>query len=369
MFRLSRLIALALKELRVVLLDRRSRMTLLASPLVQMFLFGLATTLDVTNISIGVVNRDNGVVGEKLLATLDGSQNIGRLIYYPNIASLHRGIEHKKVIAGLVMPGDLSAKVARGETGSVGMILDGRRINSAQIVAGYAAQMAAEVGLNQRNEVSPTRPGLTVTNWFNPNLENIWFTMPALIAMIATVVSISVSAQSIAREREDGTIDQMLILPLSRLEILAGKLAPGLLIALFNATLFVVLIPLVFHVPLTGSIWLLALATLAFGLSISGMGLAVSVVTQNQQQAFLAVFLFIVPLVLSSGYVTPYDNMPGWLQTAAQANPIYHMLIICQGIFLKSLPVSIAMPHIWAMVAIAVATLVLAGFIFKTRVD
>jgi ABC-2 type transport system permease protein len=193
--------------------------------------------------------------------------------------------------------------------------------------------------------------------------------MPALIALITTVVSFSVSMQSIARERELGTIDELLILPLSRFEILIGKLAPGFVVALFNVLVFIVLIPLIYGVPLKGSIVLLLGATFCFGLSIAGIGLSVSTVTQNQQQAFLAGFLFIVPMIMVSGYVTPYDNMPGWLQIAAKFDPLYHMLIICQGTFLKEIPLYSVFQHTWPMLGIACFTLGVATFLFRFRIE
>lgn len=367
--RFTRLLSMAAKELRVVLLDRRSRMTLFGSPILQLALFGLATTLEVKNVDVGVVNRDAGMASERLLASLDGSPNIRALIAYPSARAMEEAIERREVIAGLIVPPDLSNDVAAGRTGEIGLVLDGRRINSAQIVAGYLGEIGNSVGAELRPHAQAARPQVTATHWFNPNLEYQWFTMPGLIALIATVVSLSVSLQAIARERELGTYDMLMVLPFNRFEILVGKLAPGFVVALVNVALFIVLIPLLYGVPLTGSRMLLGMATFFFALSISGIGLSISTLTQNQQQAFLAGFLVIVPMILISGYATPVDNMPGWLQIVSQADPLYHMLVICQGIFLKDLPFGIVFAHTWPMALVALLTMSIATFLFRARSD
>lgn len=367
--RLTRLAAMALKELQVVLLDRRSRITLIGSPILQLVLFAFATTLEVKNVDVGIVNRDAGIVSERFMASLDGSPNIRSLISYPDAKALERGIERRKVIAGLVLPPDLSNRVASGQTGEIGVLLDGRRINSAQIVAGYLSEIAGETGAQLRPRAAASGPGVAVVNWYNPNLDYRWFTLPSLIALIATVVSLLVSLQAISRERELGTYDELMVLPLTRFEILIGKLAPGFLVALFNVSLFIVLIPALYGVPLTGSRVLLSLATFFFALSISGLGLSISALAQNQQQAFLAGFLVIVPMILSSGYTTPVDNMPQWMQLVAKIDPLHHMLIICQGIFLKDMPAGIVFEHTWPMTAVALVTMSIAAYLFRARAD
>lgn len=369
MLRLTRLLAMAIKELQVVLLDRRARVTLISAPIIQLALFGFATTLEVRNIDVGIVNRDAGLASERFLAALDGSPNIRSLINFHDTDALEEAIERRKVIAGLVLPPDLSNDVAAGRTGQIGLVLDGRRINSAQIVAGYLSEIAGRTGGQLRSQAAVRAPDVIAVNWFNPNLDYLWFTMPGLISLITTVVSLTVSLESIARERELGTYDELMVLPLNRLEILVGKLAPGFLVALFNVSLFILLIPLLYGVPLTGSRFLLAMATFFFALSVSGIGLSISALSQNQQQAFLAGFMVIVPMVLTSGYATPVDNMPGWLQIVSKVDPLHHMLIICQGIFLKDMPPAIVIAHIWPMALVAFVTMSIATYLFRARAD
>ncbi len=364
---LVRIWALVLKEIKVVLLDKRARTTLILSPVLQLALFGLATTLEVKNIDLGVVNRDNGIASERLLAALGGSRNLRTIRPYRNLAELNRGIAHREVIAGLVLPPDLSRDVAAGRTGEIGLLLDGRRINAAQIVNGYLGEIAAQTGAQLRPRSVPAGPQLVTAHWFNPNLDYRWFTMPAMIAVITAVLMISVSAQSVARERELRTYDQLMVLPLRPWEILVGKMVPAFLVGLFNALLYAALIPLLYGVPLHGSVPLLLLAILAFALAVTGIGVSISALAQTQQQAFLGGFMVTVPLILLSGYASPIDNMPGWLQPVANANPLSHMLTICEGIFLKDLPPHLVFAHVWPMLAVALFTLSLAAWLFRLR--
>ena len=365
--RFARFLAVMLKELKVVLLDKRARTTLILSPVLQLALFGLATTLEVKNIDLGVVNRDAGIASERVLAALGGSRNLRTIRPYRDLAELNRAIEHREVIAGIVLPPDLSRDVAAGRTGEIGVLLDGRRINAAQIVGGYLGEIVAVTGAQLRPASVVAAPQLVTANWFNPNLDYRWFTMPAMIAVITAVLMISVSAQSVARERELGTYDQLMVLPLRPAEILVGKVAPAFLVGLVNALVYAALIPLLYGVPLHGSVGLLVIAVLAFALAVTGIGVSISALAQSQQQAFLGGFMVTAPLILLSGYATPIDNMPGWLQPVAQANPLSHMLAICQGVFLKDLPASLVFAHVWPMLAVAAVTLTMASWLFRLR--
>ncbi len=369
MLRLSRIIALGIKELQIVMLDKRARAALLVAPILQLLLFGFATTLDVRNIDLGIVNRDNGMAAQRLLEAMDGSRNIRSIRYFASSADLTRAIETRKVIAGMILPPDLSRKVAQGRSGEIALLLDGRRINSAQIVAGYLAEITNRAGQELRPQTAIAMPELIAANWYNPNLEYTWFTTPGMIALITSVLVLTVSLQSIAREREMGTQDELMILPLHSGEVLIGKVVPAFIAGLFNAVLYVVLIPIIYGVPLLGSIPWLFVAVVCYSLSLTGIGLSVSSLAQNQQQAFLGGFLIMVPLILLSGYASPVDNMPGWLQVIAHIDPLYHMLIICQGTFLKNLPAALVFKHIWPMLAVAVVTLSMATWLFRSRSD
>ena len=370
--RLGRLAALALKELKVVLLDQRARVTLIASPIIQLALFGFATTLEVSSIDIGLVDRDGGRVAEQLVAALDGSPNVRRLVLYPSEAALDEAIAQREIIAGLIVPQRLSADITAGRGGEVQALLDGRRSNASQIVGGYLETVVTRVGATVRPAARAPpagRPGpqVLVRHWYNPNLDYLWFTMPSMIAVITAVLVLSVSAQSVAREREFGTYDELMILPLHPWEILLGKIAPAFLAGLANAVLFVAMIPTFYGVPLTGSAGLLLLSIVIYTLSLVGIGLMISCLAGNQQQAFLGMFFVTVPLILLSGYASPVDNMPGWLQPLVAINPSHHMIVISEGIFLKDLPGGLIFGHLWPMLAAAVTTFAAALLVFRAR--
>ena len=372
--RFTRLAALALKELKVVLLDRRARTTLVLSPIVQLLLFGFATTLEVKAIDIGIVDRDGGRAAQAMVAALDGSPNIRTLRNYPNEDALDEGIARREVIAGLILPQRLSADIAAGRGGEVLALLDGRRTNAAQIVGGYLGQIAQRAGAELRpaTRAPPqalAHPQVVTRNWFNPNLDYLWFTMPAMIAVITAVLVLSVSAQSVAREREFGTFDELMILPLRSYEILLGKVAPAFVVGVINCLVYVVMIPLVYGVPLTGSLGLLLVGVVVYTMALVGLGLMISTLAGNQQQAFLGMFFVTVPLILLSGYAAPVDNMPAWLQPVVAINPAYHMVVIGEGVFLKDLPGDLVLRHLLPMLAAAVITFTMAWTLFRARTE
>lgn len=364
---LIRIWAMALKELVVVLRDRRVLTTLVASPVIQLLLFGLATTLEVKNVSLGLVNRDNGAAAEQFLAAVGASQTVARVIRYPNEQALGEAIEQRAVLGGLILPPDLSARIARGDEGQIGLLLDGRRINAAQVLTAYISEIAATTGLALRPGGSA--PDLLVRNWYNPNLDYSWFTLPGMIAVITTVLVLSVSVQAIAREREFGSFDQLMALPMRYGEILLGKAVPATVVGLFNGSFYVAMVALLSDVPFLGSYPLIVLAIASFSLAVSAIGLAISCASGNQQQAFLGGFLVIVPMILLSGYASPIDGMPPGLQVIAAIDPLSHMLAVCHGVFLKDMPPAMIVGHIWPMVLFAATFLALGYGLLRWRTN
>jgi ABC-2 type transport system permease protein len=364
----GRLWAIIVKELWAVLRDRKARITLIAPPVLQLLLFGFATTLEVKNIDIGVLDHDGGSASVEYVSLLAGSPNVRRIVRLTSEADLARAIDDQRVIAAVVFDQRFSADVAVHRPATIQAIFDGRRSNAAQIVAGYLDRIAGVLSA----QISPMvahRGASIVTHWFNPNLDYLWFTMPSLIAIIGALSSIQVVAQSVARERELGTFDQLMVSPLRIHEILIGKMVPPFLVGLTNATLYLTLIPTVFGVPFTGSILMFYVALVFYLFAMIGLGMLVSVVSQTQQQAFLGMFLVAVPAILLSGYVSPVSNMPGWLQVIAQANPPTHFLVIVDGIFLKAMPARDVVASCWPLVLIALVTLTASSMLFRSRVE
>jgi ABC-2 type transport system permease protein len=363
-----RLKAMIVKELWAVLRDPRARITLIVPPLLQLFLFGFASTLEVKNITLGIYDQDRGAWSREVIDAAAGSPNVRHLVRLDSPQAVARAIDNREVIAVMSFDANFSRDVAAHRPAQVQLVFDGRRSNAAQIVNGYLGQIVAGVGAGIL--ASPQIPGGSiVTNWFNPNLDYLWFTMPALIVTIAALSVLSVTSQSVARERELGTFDQLLVSPLRTYEILAGKVTPALLLGTFNATIYLLLIPNVFGVPFTGSILIFYLALFVYLIALIGIGLLVSILARTQQQAFLGMFLTTIPLIILSGYAAPIDNMPGWLQVIAQANPLAHFLVIIEGLFLKSMPLGDVLANLWPLLVIAAVALTSAALLFRSKLE
>lgn len=366
---LNRLWAIIVKEMWAVLRDPHARLVLVLPPVLQLFLFAFASTLEVKDINIAIYDRDNGAWSREFTQRLAGSPNVQRLVPVHSPAGLAHAIDYREVIAAVSFDQRFSADIAAGRPASVQVILDGRRSNASQIVSGYIERIAADVGADVRPATGPPGGQSIVSHWFNPNLDYLWFTMPSLVVIITTVSGLAVTAQAIARERELGTFDQLMVSPLRVHEILIGKMAPPLIVGLANATLYTILIPTVFGVPLTGSITFFYISMIFYLLALIGVGLLISSLAATQQQAFLGMFLTSVPAILLSGYASPVDNMPGWLQIVAEANPPKHFLIICEGVFLKGMTAGDILAHSWQLVLIAAVTLTAASLLFRSRME
>ncbi len=355
------------KEFLAVLRDRRSRITLILPPILQLMLFGYASTLEVKHVTLGVYDRDHGAWSQEVVDRLAGSPNVRRLVRLDSPEAVARAIDDREVIAVVGFAQDFSANIMAGRPAAVQAIFDGRRSNASQIVGGYLNSIVASVGAEVQAAPRQATGASVVTNWFNPNLDYIWFTMPGLVVTIAALSVLSITAQSVARERELGTFDQLMVSPLRIHEILAGKIAPALSLGLFNASVYMVLIPFVFGIPFTGSLLLLYLSLCCYLVALIGAGLLVSILSQTQQQAFLGMFLTVVPLILLSGFAAPVDNMPAWLQVVAQADPLKHFLIVSEGVFLKNMPAREVFGNTWPLVLIAAVTLTGSGLFFRSR--
>ncbi|HKX79306.1 MAG TPA: ABC transporter permease [Novosphingobium sp.] len=364
----TRLRAIVVKEMWAILRDPRARLILIAPPLMQMLLFGFASTMEVTNVRIGVLDLDGGRWSRAVVERLAGSPTVKEVVALRSDTELRQAIDRQRVIGALRFDAGFSGDVAAGRGGTIGAVYDGRRSNAAQIVSSYVDRIAGEVGA----EVSPRaiqRGQTYVRALFNPNLIDLWFVMPALIAIIAAVSAMTVVSQSVARERELGTFDQLMVSPLRTHEIFIGKMMPPVLVGLANVTLFMVMVPLAFGVPLTGSVTAFYFALVFYLVALSGLGMLISCVSATQQQAFLGMFALVVPLVILSGYASPVDNMPPFFRAISRTNPASWFLDISEGVFLKSMGVAEVLDHTWPIALIAVVTTTAAAMLFRSRME
>jgi len=357
---LVRLIAQVRKEMLVVLRDPRSRAVLVGPPLVQLFVFAFAATLEVENVAVAVLDRDEGRWSHEVVERVRATRMAREVITVDSPAALVDALDGRDVLLGVAFQPDFSRRIEAGKVAPMQVVLDGRRGNSAQIALGYIGTIVADVNADiarARGGAAAEPVDVIPRHLFNPNLEYLWFTVPALVGILSMFSALIITALSIARERELGTFEQLLVSPASAGEIILGKCLPALIFGTLLASVMIGAGIFVYGIPFSGSVALLYGALVLFILSVVGVGLMISSVSRTQQQAILGAFAVGVPLVLLSGFATPVDNMPRALQLAAQADPLQHFLVIVQGIFLKALPAEAVWTHLWPIAVIAVVTL------------
>jgi len=364
----TRLRAQILKELLCVLRDPKSRIALLVPPLIQLLIFSFANTLEVKHADLALFNRDGGPAAYELVARVGAASFCDRLVTVHSQAEIDALIERRQVIAAITIPETFSRDLAAGRPGRVQVLLDGRRGNAAQVLFGYLSQIAGTLGA-ELNGNPAAAAAVSVRHWYNPNLIYTWFVVPSIGGILVMFSTLMTTGLSIARERELGTFDQLLVSPCTPLEIIVAKMAPALLICSVLGSVMVAAGVFAFGIPFSGSFALVLVSLVVFVLSMVGIGLMLSAICATQQQAILGTFAFGVPVVTMSGFATPVENMPVALQWAAQAIPLKYYLVILQGSFLKALPPAEVFANIWPMAVIALVTLSAATLFVKGRLE
>ena len=373
---LQRLLAIIRKELITMMRDPRARYSLILPPMIQLFIFSSAATMEVKNIHLGVVDLDRGPYAAEVLQRLRGSRSFTALPLYPSLAAAGNALERERVVGILVLQSGFSADLAAGRPTSVQLLLDGRRSNAAQIAAQYVSTIVSSAAAGGGGAPQPgaavaaaslPNAEVVMTNWFNPNLEYRWYMLPNLVGMLSLGVALMITALSVARERELGTFDQTLVSPASPVEIALGKLLPPLGVAAVQATLYLLVVTLLYGVPFRGNLLMLYAAVLTFALACAGVGLFISSMVYTQQQAFLGAFAVLLPFSLLSGFATPVENMPWWLQFVTTVNPLTHMLRLMHGLFLKGTSLQALAPDLVRLLEIALVTTSAAVLLFRRK--
>jgi ABC-2 type transport system permease protein len=366
---LRRVAALISKEFLAILQDRRSRFVVIGPPIIQLLIFGYAATFDISNVPFAVYDEDRSAPSRELLARLEGSPNFELVRRIHDTAAIEPIIDNKDVLLVVRIPSDFSRALLTGDSAPVQVIIDGRDSNTAAIVLGYLRTIVADFNgqwAAARGQRGP--PGELVTRaWFNENLKSRWFIVSGIVGLLTLVVTMLVTALSVAREREQGTFDQLLVTPMRPMEILVGKAAPGFVIGLLEATVIVAIAVHWFDVPLRGALPTLYAGLLLFLLSAVGAGLMISSLAVTQQQGLMGAFLFLVPAVILSGFATPISNMPPIVQAITYLNPLRYFMTILRDVFLKGSSLELLVHQLWPMALIGVVTLALAGWLFRHR--
>lgn len=365
----QRILALTLKEFLALLKDKRSRFVIIIPPLIQLLVFGYAATFDLKHVPFAVFNEDRGVAARELVAAFSGSPSFAQVAQLGQEGEIAPVIDRKQVLMVIRIGQDFSADLLSGQPAKLQVIVDGRNSNTAQLVVSYARSIVNQFNREWILQQGGTPPSAHVEMraWFNPNLESRWFFLPGIVGLLTLLVTMLVTALSVAREREQGTFDQLLVTPLRPVEILIGKALPGFLIGLTEATLITLVAVFWFHIPLLGSLLTLYTGVLLFLMSAVGIGLMISSLAVTQQQGLLGAFFFMVPAIILSGFATPIANMPEAVQHLTLLNPMRYFLIVLRGVFLEGTPFHLFIHHFLAMAAIGVTTLTIATLMFRHR--
>lgn len=336
--RVARVRALVRKELRQLFRDPKTKRVIFVSPIIQLVLFGYAVNTDVRGVPTQVVDHDRSAVSRELVEAFTASGYFRVAGTSDDPRSLGRALDRGDAVVGLHIPPGFAADARAGRTGTVQILVDGSNSNTATVAQGYANRIVQRFALEQARARGAFPPGgvdLRARAWFNPSLASQVYNVPAVCGVIVLLMSLLLTAMGVVREREMGTLDQLLVSPLHAGELMLGKTIPVAAIAFLQLALVVAVALLWFGIPLRGSVILLLGASVLFVLAGLSVGLFISTISRTQQEAFLTMFLFVLPAIILSGFLYPVETMPPVFQTLTLANPLRHFLEIVRGIFLK----------------------------------
>jgi ABC-2 type transport system permease protein len=364
------------KELIQTLRDKRIRVTLIVPPIFQLIVFGYAANMDVKHIRTAIRDLDQSVESRDLIGRF-GSSKYFDIVSFPSTPREVKDlINQGNVTVSIEIPTDFSRKLKKGDTATVQIVLDGTESNTALIALGYANQILSEFStqvlvkrLNRAGMIGFEEAGVELQHrtWFNPNFESRLFYIPGVIASIAFLIPIILTAQAIVREREIGTLEQIMVTPIRSWELMLGKTLPFALIGLLDVIMIALIGVFWFEVPLRGNPLVLLSGAVLFLMSSVGVGLFISTICSTQQQAQISTFFFTMPAFTLSGFAFPIENMPEWIQYLTYANPLRYFLVIIRGVFLKGNGLDILWPQMLALGILGTLMILLSSLRFQKR--
>ncbi|MCL2700708.1 MAG: ABC transporter permease [Phycisphaerae bacterium] len=366
---LRRILALIRKELLAVLKDPRTRTSLFLPPILQCMLFGYAASYDLTHVPYAVLDQDRGAASHDLLARLDGTGVFQRVANLERSGDIQEMIDARRALLVVRIGPDFQRRLEAGLPADIQVIADGRNSNTAGTASGYVSAIVETFNADWRQSHNLADPPVRVTtrSWFNPNLVTRWNMIPGLVGTLTMLQALVLTAMSVAREREQGTFDQLLVTPFRPAEIMVGKAVPAMLIGLTQATTILLVAQLWFHIPFAGSFIVLYAGLIPFLLAAVGLGLAVSSFAATMQQAMLYSFVLIMPFTLLSGLTTPITNMPRLLQYFTYANPLRYAITMAQRVYLEGVGIDELIHELWPLAVIATVALTTASWMFRRR--
>jgi ABC-2 type transport system permease protein len=371
-FSARRVLELLRKEFLQIRRDPRLLRVIFVAPVIQLVVFGYAVSTDVRDTPVFVVDLDQTRASRELITAFTAAGYFRVIGQSERPADLAAALASGRATLGLEIPRGMAADLAAGHA-RVQLLLDGTNSNIATIARGYAERIVQSHAQRYRADAAggpaAARAGagiqLRERAWYNPTLESRNYNVPAVVGTIMMLISLLLTSLAIVREREIGTLEQLMVTPLRPGELIAGKLLPFAIIALVDLVVITVLALLWFRVPFAGSFPLLLLASVFYLLAALGLGLLVSTVSSTQQEAFLATFLIFMPTILLSGFMFPVSSMPAFFQWLTLLNPMRHYLEIVRGIFLKGSGLGLLWPQFLALVGMGVGVLWLATRRFR----
>ena len=371
----GRLARLARKELTQTLRDPRALRVIFLAPIIQLIIFGYAVNTDVRNAATVLYDRDNTPVSRQLVQELTASGYFRIAEIAPDAGDLADALDHGRAILGLEIPRGLQTDLGSGRPATVQLLLDGTTSNTATVAQAYASQIILRFGQQHGTVAQTLRPGavpgrtpgvdLRVRAWYNPNLESRVYNVPGVVGNLMMLMSLLLTTLAVVRERELGTLEQLMVSPLTPREMIVGKTLPVVGIALVDLMLITSVATLWFHIPLRGSLALLVLVSLAYVVCGLGIGLLISTVSNTTQEAFMTMFMFFLPAMIISGFFFPIENMPVFFQYVSLVNPVAYYVKAVRAIFLKGAGIGVLWPELAALAAMGGGILWFASTRFR----
>ena len=368
-----------IKEFIQVFRDKKLRFFLIVPPLVQLLTYGYVVNFDIKHVALAVFDESRTLESRQLIDRFTSTDWFNVKYYVKSQKELLHLVDRGDITMALWIQWDFATRMRQGKSGRLQVIVDATDSNAALIVSRYAGTVIADYNqlqldrrLARQGQAWAGQTGLPLEieprAWFNPNLISRYSMVPGVIAMVVLLVSLMLTALSVVREKEIGTLEQILVTPIRPIELMLGKTIPFVIISLLEVAIITALGILWFEVPFRGSFLVLLLGTMAFLFNSVGLGLLISTVSSTQQQAMMAGNLFLTPAILLSGLIFPIANMPVFFQYLTYLNPLMYFIIVTQGVFLKGAGLVLLWPQITAMTVLGLGMLGLAVARFKVHI-
>ncbi|MBZ5686630.1 MAG: ABC transporter permease [Acidobacteriia bacterium] len=376
---LTRLKQMLIKEFIQVFRDKRTRILLFAPPIVQMLIFGYAATYEIHHVATVVLDLDHSQESRELVSRFTSSPYFDVQHQLTDSRQVKDLIDRGQATVALQINPGFAEDLRKGQTAPLQVIVDATNSNTALIASGYINQIALGFAKDyQQDRINRISPQLTdrIPNvqleprpWYNPDLRSRWFFVPGIVGSLTLVLVVNLTAFAVVREREIGTLEQIMVTPIRPAEFILGKTLPFFLIGLLDVSLIAVVGTLWFQVPFRGQLWVLFAGAILFLLCMLGVGLLISTISATQQQALVTSFFFIMPAITFSGFGFPISTMPQWLQYLTYASPLRYFLIVLRGTYLKGVGMDILWPQMLAMFCLGLGLLTLAVLRFHKALD